>query len=216
MTKDYTTYVNTEILPKVQKELNISNIMAAPQITKIMINVGIGSRMKVTKDYSDVVENITAIGGQKPVVIMAKKAISNFKLREGMPNGIMATLRKKQMMEFFNRMVNIAFPRIRDFQGFSEKAFDGQGNYSIGIKDCTIFPEINPEDLSHVHGMNITIVTSAKSDDEAKVLLKALNFPFKKPAKVEENAEEAPAPTAESTELAESEEAPKAAETPTE
>ena len=189
MTKDYTTYVNTEVLPKVQKELNIPNLMAAPHITKIMINVGIGSRMKVTKDYSDIVDNITAIGGQKPVVIMAKKAISNFKLREGMPNGIMATLRKKQMMEFFNRMVNIAFPRIRDFQGFSDKAFDGQGNYSVGIKDCTIFPEVNPEDLSHVHGMSITIVTSTNSDEEAKTLLKALNFPFKKPAKAEDSAE---------------------------
>ncbi len=195
--KDFVKHINEVVIPKIQKELGISNSMAVPKIQKIVINVGIGSRMKTSKDYSTIEDNVASITGQRPVVKMAKKAISNFKLREGTPNGIMTTLRRKKMLGFYNRMINVAFPRIRDFQGFSEKAFDGNGNYSIGIKDCSIFPEINPDDLSLVHGMSISIVTNAKTDDEARALLKALNFPFKKAPKQETNKEtEAPTETA--------------------
>jgi large subunit ribosomal protein L5 len=187
--KDFAKHINEIVVPKIQKELGISNALAVPRIKKIVINVGIGSRMKTSKDYSVIEDNVSAITGQKPIVKMAKKAISNFKLREGTPNGIMTTLRRKKMLDFYNRMVNVAFPRIRDFQGFSEKAFDGNGNYSIGIKDCSIFPEINPDDLTLVHGMSISIVTDAKNDDEGRSLLKALNFPFKKAPKQDESAE---------------------------
>lgn len=191
--KNFTQHVNEVILPKIQKELGLKNTMEVPRITKINVNVGIGSRLKTSKDYNDVIENITAITGQKPVVTMAKKAISNFKLRENTPNGIKTTLRKKKMMDFFNRMVNVALPRIRDFQGFSEKIFDGHGNMSIGIKDCSIFPEVNPDDLSHIHGMSISIITSANDDDSARALLKALNFPFKKPVVIEKPVQSAKA-----------------------
>jgi len=186
--KDYSANFYKIVLPKVKKELGLKNIMEVPRIKKININVGIGTRLKNSKDYSDVVENIAAITGQKPVVTMSKKAISNFKLRINTPNGVTTTLRRKKMLDFFNRMVNVAFPRIRDFQGFNEKAFDNQGNYSIGIKDCSIFPEVNPDDLSRIHGMSITIVTSAKDNHSAKALLKALNFPFKKAAIKEEKS----------------------------
>ena len=186
--KDYSANFYKIVLPKVKKELGLKNIMEVPRIKKININVGIGTRLKNSKDYSDVVENIAAITGQKPVVTMSKKAISNFKLRINTPNGVTTTLRRKKMLDFFNRMVNVAFPRIRDFQGFNEKAFDNQGNYSIGIKDCSIFPEVNPDDLSRIHGMSITIVTSAKDNHSAKALLKALNFPFRKAAIKEEKS----------------------------
>jgi len=168
------------IIPKVQKEIGLDNVMAAPRLEKIVVNVGIGTRMKNSKDYSDIVSNIASITGQRPIVTKAKQAISNFKLREDMPNGIVTTLRKEKMMSFLNRMINVAFPRIRDFQGFAEKGFDGNGNYSVGIKDCSIFPEINPDDLSHIHGLSISIITTTNEDQQAKTLLKALNFPFKK------------------------------------
>jgi len=180
--QSYAQQIKEVVLPKVQKELGLKNMMAVPKLQKIIVNVGIGTRMKTNKDYSDVVENIEAITGQKPVVTLSKKAISNFKLRADYPSGIVTTLRKGKMYDFFNRMVNVAFPRIRDFQGFSDKAFDGQGNYSIGIRDVSIFPEVNPDDLSNIHGMSITIVTSAKDNEQAKALLKNLNFPFKKTA----------------------------------
>jgi large subunit ribosomal protein L5 len=183
--QSYAQQIKEVTLPKIQKELNLKNVMSVPRLQKIIVNVGIGTRMKTTKDYSDVVENVEAITGQKPVVTMSKKAISNFKLRADYPSGIVTTLRRGKMLDFFNRMVNVAFPRIRDFQGFSDKAFDGKGNYSIGIKDITIFPEVRTDDLSNVHGMSITIVTSGKNDEEARSLLRNLNFPFKKPVKKE-------------------------------
>lgn len=179
--KSYIQQIKEVVTPKVQKELGLKNSMAVPKLSKIIVNVGIGTRMKTSKDYSDVVENISAITGQKPVVTQSKKAISNFKLRANYPTGIVTTLRRKKMIDFFNRMVNVAFPRIRDFQGFSEKAFDGKGNYSVGIRDISIFPEVRTDDLTNIHGVSITIVTSAKNDDHARSLLKNLNFPFKKP-----------------------------------
>jgi large subunit ribosomal protein L5 len=180
--KSYAKHITEVVLPKIQKELHLKNLMAVPKLDKIIVDVGIGTRVKVSKDYSDIVDNVIAITGQKPVIIMAKKAISNFKLRQGSPSGVVVTLRKKKMLDFFNRLVNVAFPRIRDFQGLSDKSFDGRGNYSIGIKDCTIFPEINPDDLSNIHGMSITIVTTSQNDEGARALFRALNFPFKKSA----------------------------------
>lgn len=178
--KNFSTHIKEVVNKKVQKELGLKNAMAVPRLNKIVVSVGIGTRLKVTKDFNDIVENIAAITGQKPVVTQSKKAISNFKLRVNAPSGVVATLRKHRMLDFFNRMVNIAFPRIRDFQGFDERSFDGKGNYSIGIEDCSIFPEINIEDLSKIHGMNITVVTTAKDNEKAKLLLQALHFPFKK------------------------------------
>lgn len=191
--KDYSQQLTEVVLPKIQKELGLKNVMAVPRLEKIIVNVGIGTRVKVSKDYSDVVDNVSAITGQKPYVTMAKKAISNFKLRGGSPSGVVTTLRKKKMVDFFNRMVNVAFPRIRDFQGFSDRAFDGKGNYSIGIRDVSIFPEVSPDDLSNIHGMSITVVTTAKNDDQARTLFRALNFPFKKSKKDEKAKEETPA-----------------------
>ncbi|MGE3278703.1 MAG: 50S ribosomal protein L5 [Candidatus Altimarinota bacterium] len=188
--QSYAQQIKEVVLPKVQKELGLKNPMSVPKLEKIIVNVGIGTRMKTNKDYSDVVENIEAITGQKPVVTLSKKAISNFKLRADYPSGIVTTLRRGKMIDFFNRMVNVAFPRIRDFQGFSDKAFDGQGNYSIGIRDVSIFPEVNPDDLSNIHGMSITIVTTAENNEQAKSLLKNLNFPFKKPAPKKEKNDE--------------------------
>jgi len=190
--QDFIAELKNVVNPKVQKELGLKNSMSTPRLEKIIVNVGIGSRLKNTKDYSDVIDNVAAITGQRPIVTFSKRAISNFKLRENTPNGVMTILRRKKMLNFFNRLVNVALPRIRDFQGFSDKSFDKHGNYSIGIKDCTIFPEVNPDDLTHVHGMSITIVTSADNDESSKALLSALNFPFKKAPKVEEKEETSP------------------------
>ena len=181
----YSDHIKKTILPKIQKELGLKNVMAVPQLEKIVVNVGIGTRLKTSKDFSDIVENIAAITGQKPVVQKSKKSISNFKLRQGIPNGLTTTLRRKKMWDFLNRLINVAIPRIRDFQGLNEKCFDGQGNVSIGIKDCSIFPEVKIEDLTKIHGLSITIVSTTKDDSTAKMLLKQLNFPFKKPAAVE-------------------------------
>ncbi len=154
--------------------------MAVPELKKIKINVGIGSRLKNSKDYSDVVSNVAAIAGQNPIVTKARLAISNFKLREGMPTGVTVTLRGKKMYDFFRRLVDVALPRVRDFRGLPVKSFDGNGNYSIGLKDCTVFPEISLEDVSSIHGLGISIETSTDKDEEAKALLKALGFPFQK------------------------------------
>lgn len=175
----YETF-NKEVIPALQKELGIKNPMAVPRILKVKLNVGIGTLTKNTKDYSDVVNNVTKISGQKPVVTNAKIAISNFKLREGMPTGVTVTLRGKNMYEFIYRLVNIVFPRVRDFRGISPKSFDGQGNYSIGFKEAIVFPEINPDDVLNSHGIQITIATTAKNDEEGMALLTKIGFPFKK------------------------------------
>lgn len=169
-----------EVVPALQKELGIKNPMAVPRLSKIKLNVGIGTLTKNTKDYSDVISNISMISGQKPVVTKAKIAISNFKLRQGMPTGITVTLRGKNMYEFIYRLVNIVCPRVRDFRGLNPKSFDGMGNYSIGFKEAIVFPEINPDDVMNVHGIEITIATTAKNDDEGRALLTRMGFPFKK------------------------------------
>lgn len=183
MTKlvDLKTRFVKEIAPEVQKTLGLKNVSASPKVTKVTINVGIGSYIQThNKDYSKIVENITAIAGQKPMVVKARKSISNFKVREGDAAGIMVTLRGKQMYDFLNKLINIVFPRVRDFRGISQKAFDGNGNYSIGIKEHIVFPEAIQDDLVKIHGLQINVSTSAKTDEQGLVLLKALGFPFKK------------------------------------
>jgi large subunit ribosomal protein L5 len=167
-----------EIAPELQKQLKIKNINAVPKITKVIINVGIGKLLAGGKDYSEILENISMIAGQKPVVAKSKKSISNFKLRENMPVGIYATLRGQRMYDFISKFVNITLPRMRDFRGISSRSFDGNGNYSLALKEHTVFPEINPDDIVKLHGVQITFVTNAQSNDQAFQLMKAMGFPF--------------------------------------
>lgn len=166
---------------KLKKELNKKNVNAVPKVKKVTVNVGVGSfsSKENVKDFSFVEESIAAITGQKPVVRKSKKAISNFKLKIGMTVGYVTTLRGKRMHEFIDRLVNMALPRVRDFRGINPRAFDGLGNYNIGIKDVTIFPEVNPEKLVKSHGVEICINTTAKNDEEGYALLKAMGFPLR-------------------------------------
>ena len=175
----YTQY-KEEIVPKLKEEFSYDNIMAIPKLQKIVINVGVGEAINDAKYLDTVVENIGLISGQKPIKTKAKKSVSNFKLREGMPIGCKVTLRKKVMYEFLDRLINLALPRTRDFQGIPNKSFDGRGNYTMGIKEHTIFPEIDVDNTNQVHGMDITFVTNAETDEEAFALLKQFGMPFKK------------------------------------
>jgi len=175
-----------EVVPKLMEELGIKNTNAVPRLNKIVVNAGLGSMYTSgTKDFSEFVENFKAITGQKPIVINAKKAISNFKVREGMPNGVMVTLRGDRMYDFIEKLVHIVFPRVRDFRGISQKAFDGNGNYSVGLKEQIVFPEINHDDIVKIHGLQICVNTTAKNNDEGKALLTKLGFPFKKASESE-------------------------------
>ncbi len=172
-----------EIAPKMQKEMGVKSLMAVPKITKITLNMGAGKWLAGSKDTSELEANLSAIAGQKVVVTKAKKAISNFKTREGMAVGLAATLRSARAYDFFDKFINIVAPRVRDFNGFPTNSFDGNGNYSIGIRDIQIFPEISVENVSKGTGLQITICTSAKNDEDARLLLTDLGFPFKKIAK---------------------------------
>ncbi|MEX0823690.1 MAG: 50S ribosomal protein L5 [Balneolaceae bacterium] len=174
------THYKKEIAPKLREEFGYENVMAIPKLKKIVLNVGFGEAINDAKALDVIVENMGAITGQKPVKTKAKKSISNFKLREGMPIGCKVTLRGKIMFEFLDRLINLALPRTRDFQGVPNKSFDGRGNYTMGIKEHTIFPEIDIDKTSRVHGMDITFVTDAQSDEEAYTLLKHFGMPFKK------------------------------------
>ncbi|MDI3546778.1 MAG: large subunit ribosomal protein [Halanaerobiales bacterium] len=169
-----------EILPKLMEKFDYESVMAVPKIEKVVINVGLGEAKDDQKLLDTVVEEIAAITGQKPTVTRAKKSVANFKIREGMPVGVKATLRGNIMYEFLYKLINIALPRIRDFRGVSPKAFDGRGNYSIGIREHTIFPEINIDKVDKVHGLEVTIVTSAETDEEAYELLSLMGMPFRK------------------------------------
>lgn len=169
-----------EIIPKLQKEFNYENVMAIPKLQKIVINVGFGDAITDAKALDVIVDNVGAITGQKPVKTKAKKSISNFKLRDNMPIGCKVTLRGKIMYEFLFRLIHLALPRTRDFQGVPNKSFDGRGNYTMGIKEHTIFPEIDVDKTNRIHGMDITFVTNAESDEEAFALLKNFGMPFKK------------------------------------
>jgi large subunit ribosomal protein L5 len=162
------------------EKFGYKNVMAVPKLTKIVINMGVGEASQDRKKIEGAVDNLTAIAGQKPVITRARKAIANFKLREGQPVGCSVTLRKARMYEFLDRLINIALPRVRDFRGVPGKSFDGQGNYNIGLKEQMVFPEINYDKIDKVRGMNITICTTAKSDEEAYALLEGFDMPFQK------------------------------------
>ncbi|MEE8235002.1 MAG: 50S ribosomal protein L5 [Nitrospirales bacterium] len=167
-----------EVLPRMMKEFSFRNPMQVPRLERIVLNVGMGEAIQNVKLLDGAVAELALITGQKPVVTRAKKAIAGFKLRQGMPIGTKVTLRSSQMYEFLDRLVNVALPRIRDFRGVSPKAFDGRGNYTLGLKEQLTFPEIKYDDVASIHGMDITIVTSAKRNDEAKSLLGHLGMPF--------------------------------------
>jgi len=175
----YTQY-KEEIIDKLREDFSYDNIMAVPKLKKIVINTGVGDAVENTKIVDTVSENLAKITGQRPVTTKAKKSISNFKVREGMPLGCKVTLRQRIMYEFLDRLINLALPRTRDFQGVPDKSFDGRGNYTLGIKEHTIFPEIDTDNVDRVHGMDITFVTSAETDEEAYALLKHFGMPFVK------------------------------------
>lgn len=167
------------VVANLQKELGCKSVMEVPRITKITINMGVGEAIGDKKVLENAVSDMTKIAGQKPVVTKARKSVAGFKIREGYPIGCKVTLRSERMYEFLDRLVAIAIPRIRDFRGLNPKSFDGMGNYSMGVKEQIIFPEIEYDKIDKIRGMDITISTSAKTDDEAKALLKAFNFPLK-------------------------------------
>ena len=171
---------NSEIRKNLMKEFNYTSVMEVPRLEKIVINLGVGDAIADPKRLEEAVSELTALAGQKPVITKAKKSVANFKLREGMPIGCKVTLRKDHMWEFLDKLVSIALPRVRDFHGVSNTAFDGRGNYTLGIKEQIIFPEIQYDKVQHVRGMDIVIVTSAKTNDEAKALLRELGMPFAK------------------------------------
>jgi large subunit ribosomal protein L5 len=168
-----------EVRPALMKELGIENPMAAPKLEKIVVNMGVGEATQNAKVIDPAASEIGQITGQKPVITKARKSIAAFKVREGMPIGVMVTLRGDRMYEFFDRLVNVALPRVRDFRGVPTKSFDGRGNYTLGVRDQLIFPEIDYSKVEKLKGMNITIVTSAGSDDQARALLKHMGMPFR-------------------------------------
>ena len=167
-----------QVVSAMKSEFGYKNSMQVPKLEKITINVGLGEATQNIKALDSAVAEITAIAGQKPVITRAKKAIANFKLREGVPIGCMVTLRRDRMYEFLDRLIHVALPRVRDFKGVSDRSFDGRGNYSLGIADQTVFPEIELDKIKRQQGMDITIVTSAQNDEEARELLKLMGMPF--------------------------------------
>jgi len=168
-----------EAVPELIKAFSYKNIMEVPKLQKVVLNMGLGEAIQNNKLLETAAEELKIIAGQKPVITRAKKSIAAFKLREGMPIGCMVTLRRTRMYDFFYKLVNVALPRVRDFRGISGKAFDGRGNYSLGIKEHIIFPEIDYDKIDRIKGLNISVVTSAKSDEEGKELLRLLGMPFR-------------------------------------
>jgi len=171
---------DNEVAPKLRQEFKITNPMAVPRITKVVCNIGLGEASRTPKMLDQAVEELAAITGQKPVIRKARKSIAQFKLREGMQIGCSVTLRKDRMFEFLDRLINIALPRVRDFRGLSARGFDGRGSYTMGIRDHLIFPEVDYTKVEHPKGMNVTVVTTAETDDQARFLLQELGFPFVK------------------------------------
>ena len=167
-----------QVVPAMKAEFSYKNSMQVPKLEKITINVGLGEATQNVKALDSTVAEITAITGQKPVITRAKKAIANFKLREGVPIGCMVTLRRNRMYEFLDRLIHVALPRVRDFKGVSDRSFDGRGNYSLGLREQIIFPEINADKVEKTRGMTVTITTTAKTDPEGRALLKLLGMPF--------------------------------------
>lgn len=167
-----------DVVPTMMKEFGYKNAMQVPRLEKVTLNVGVGEATQNAKAIDNTVAELTAIAGQKPVVTKAKKAIANFKLREGVPIGCMVTLRRAHMYEFLDRLIHVALPRVRDFKGVSDRSFDGRGNYSLGLREQIIFPEIQADKVEKTRGMTITITTTAKTDQEGRILLKLMGMPF--------------------------------------
>ncbi len=178
MARLYEVY-KQEITPKLMDKFQYKNIMQVPKVDKIIINIGLGEAVQNPKALDGAVSDLTIIAGQKPVITKAKKSIAGFKLREGMPIGCKVTLRGERMYQFLDKLINIVLPRVRDFRGISPQAFDGRGNYSLGIKEQTIFPEIEYDKIDKIRGMEVVIVTTAKNDEEARELLKCMGMPFR-------------------------------------
>ena len=179
MNRVYEKYLN-EVKPELMKKFNYTSVMQAPKLDKIVINMGVGDAMSNSKALDAAVEDLTQITGQKPIITKAKKSIAAFKLREGVAIGCKVTLRGERMYEFFDKLVSIVLPRVRDFRGLSKDSFDGRGNYTLGVKEQLIFPEINYDKVFKIRGMDIVIVTTAKTDNEGRELLTLLGMPFKK------------------------------------
>lgn len=175
----YATYYQDKVVPALMEKFGYSSVMQAPRLVKIVINMGVGDATADIKNIDVALNELAQISGQKPSIRKAKKAISNFKLRQGLPIGCMVTLRGARMFEFYDRFVSVSAARIRDFRGLSQRSFDGRGNYSVGIKEQIIFPEINVERVTKSRGMDITIVTTAKTDEEGRELLRLMNMPFR-------------------------------------
>ena len=173
-------FFKNEVAPELMEELALENVMEVPKIRKIVVNIGVGDALDNPKALDEAVRDLKTITGQQPVVTKAKKSIANFKLREGRAIGAKVTLRGDQMWSFFDRLVNVALPRVRDFRGISPDAFDGRGNYTLGLQEQLIFPEINYDDVETIRGMEISIVTSAENDDQARALLTKFGMPFRK------------------------------------
>ncbi len=168
-----------EVVPKLREEFGYQNIMEVPQITKVTVNMGVGEAAQDRKSMEGAMGDLSKITGQKPLITKARKSVAGFKIRQGWPIGCKVTLRRQRMYDFLQRLVDVAIPRMRDFRGLNPKAFDGRGNYSVGVQEQIIFPEIDYDKVDKVRGMDITITTTAKSDEEARALLRAFNFPLK-------------------------------------
>jgi large subunit ribosomal protein L5 len=173
------TYYKETVVPQLMEQLKLSNVMEAPKITKITLNMGVGEAVNDKKVMERATGDMTLIAGQKPIVRLSRRSVASFKIRDGWPVGCKVTLRRERMYEFLDRLVNISIPRVRDFRGLSPKSFDGRGNYSLGVKEQIMFPEIDFDKIDAIRGMDITITTTAKDNEQGLALLKAFNFPFK-------------------------------------
>ena len=189
------THYEERVTPRLMEQFGFDNPYRVPRIEKIVVNVGMGEAAKNPKIMETVVDELSTITGQKPVVTRARKSISNFALREGMPVGAKVTLRRERMYEFLDRLINIALPRVRDFRGIPTRSFDGRGNYTVGVKEQVIFPEIEYDNVDEVHGMDIVLVTTTDKDDEALALLKEMGMPFRGETPLVVSGEDLPGPT---------------------
>ena len=172
-------FYREQVIPQLTEQFEYKSAMEVPRISKVTLNMGLGEAVADKKVIEHAIDDLTKIAGQKPIVTIARKSVANFKIREGWPNGCKVTLRRKRMYEFLDRLISIAIPRVRDFRGFSAKAFDGRGNYSLGVKEQIIFPEIDFDKIDALRGMDICITTTAKTDEEGRALLSAFNFPLR-------------------------------------
>jgi len=172
-------FYREQVIPQLTEQFEYKSAMEVPRISKVTLNMGLGEAVADKKVIEHAIDDLTKITGQKPIVTIARKSVANFKIREGWPNGCKVTLRRKRMYEFLDRLISIAIPRVRDFRGFSAKAFDGRGNYSLGVKEQIIFPEIDFDKIDALRGMDICITTTAKTDEEGRALLSAFNFPLR-------------------------------------